>query len=367
MAQGFLLDRRGQVIDSESFDSGGAGYGIAAAMAALSVAAFTQGQAVPSARFRVRQYVKRLRAHGVLVSESPARLGSYPPAAWLSRLWWLPLTLAERLAATVHSRQADVALFQREMVSTLYSAERFCKVPAVLDVDDAIWLHQRWRGVDRLAERCQLVVCGNAFIADHFCRLAPVRVIPTAVDADRWTPGEPSERPVIVWSGSSAGLPYLLDIESALRRVLSAVPRATLRVVSDRRPRFQVLAPEQVDFVPWAEDTEVPAVQSASVGLMPMADTPWSRGKCSFKLLTYLACGVPGVASPYGMNKEVIGGGGALGAKTLAEWTETLVMLLRDPSTARSLGAAGRASVERSYSTNHLAPKLAAALRDATA
>jgi len=279
----------------------------------------------------------------------------------------LPLTLAERLAATLQNRRADVVLFQREMVSTLYSAERFCKVPAVLDVDDAIWLNQRWRGVDRLAERCRLVVCGNAFIADHFCRLAPVRVIATAVDADRWTPGEPSERPVIVWSGTSAGLPYLLGIESAIRRVLSAIPQATLRVVSDRRPRFEVLAPERVDFVPWTEGTEVPAVQSASVGLMPMADTPWSRGKCGFKLLTYLACGVPGVASPYGMNQEVIDGGGALGAKTLAEWTEILVMLLRDRSKAQSLGAAGRASVERSYSTNHLAPKLAAALRDATA
>lgn len=322
---------------------------------------------MPSARFRVRQYIAKLRAHEIGVNECPARFGSYPPANALSRLFWLPFALADRMVATVESRHADLVLFQREMISTYFSAERLCKAPAVLDVDDAIWINQRWRGIDRLASQCRLILCGNTYIADYFRHLAPVRLLATGVDTDVWKPGEPGSRPTMVWSGSSAGLPYLLSIESALERVLATLPQAMLRVVCDRVPRFDRLPRQRIDFVPWSERREVEAVQTASVGLMPMPDTQWSRGKCGFKLLTYLACGLPAVASPYGMNREVIGGGGAFAAETVDDWTELLLMLLRDPAQARFCGVAGRANVESSYSTVQLAPVLAAALRDAAA
>jgi len=329
-------------------------------MNALRVAAFTQGEQIPSARFRVRQYLPALQASGLLVEEHPARYGSYPPAATWRRPFWLAASLAERAAALVGGR-FDIAWMQREMISTLAVPTRLCRRPIVFDVDDAIWLTQRAGAVDAIARRSRVVLCGNTFLAEHFGEFAPVQILPTGVDTDRWLPGVPDEKPVLVWSGSASGLDYLRAITPALRATLDAVPEARLRVVCNAPPRLD-LPEARVQWVPWSPQAEVRAIQSATVGLMPMPDTLWTRGKCSFKLLTYLACAVPGVASPFGMNAEVIAGGGALGADTQAQWAETLVHLLRDRAAARALGQRGRAQVEARYAVSVLVPQLAAHL-----
>ena len=329
----------------------------------LKVAAFTQGLNIPSARFRVRQYGPYLAEQGLALQESWARFGAYPPGPGWRRLPWLAATLAERSFAALGGNACDVALFQREMVSTLYGAERLCRVPAVLDVDDAIWLTQRRGGIDRLARQCRLVLCGNDYIAEHFSVFASVEILPTGVDTDFWQPGERGENPTIVWSGSASGLAYLYEIEPALAAVMHENRRVRLRVCSNAAPRFASLPADRVEFVSWSPETELAAVQSASLGLMPMPDTPWTRGKCSFKMLTYLACGVPCVASPWGMNRQVIAGGGALGADTQEAWTEHLLALLGEPDSAQALGLAGRRQVEEKYATRRLAKTLAEALK----
>ncbi|WP_374399947.1 hypothetical protein [Niveibacterium sp.] len=336
-------------------------------MAPLDVVAFTQGATIPSARFRVRQYLPQLQEAGIALRESAARFGSYPPAATWRRIPWLLASTAERAFAAAAASTADVVLFQREMVSTLAFAEYCCRAPAVLDVDDAIWLTQRCGMVDRLASRCRLVLCGNDYIAEHFAPIAPVRVLPTGVDTALWRPGLRDDKPVLVWSGSSGGLPYLYDIESALATVLAAVPDARLRVVCNAAPVFSSIDPARVEFIPWSPQSEVAAVQSAWVGLMPMPDTPWTRGKCSFKMLTYLACSVPAVASPWGMNRKVIDGGGAWGAVSAADWVDALVMLLRDADRCAVAGLAGRAQVEANYASVTLGHTLATVLREAAA
>lgn len=329
----------------------------------LNARAFTQGLNTPSARFRVRQYLPYLAEAGVTLDESWARFGSYPPGAGWRRLPWLAASLAERSLAAVGASFCEVVLFQREMISTLYSAERLCGAPAILDVDDAIWLTQRRGGIDRLARQCRLVLCGNDYIAEHFAPLAPVQVLPTGVDTNFWQPGVRSETPVMVWSGSASGLPYLYEIESALREVMQERRDLRLRVCSNAAPRFATLAADRVEFVPWSPESELAAVQSAWLGLMPMPDTEWTRGKCSFKMLTYLACGVPCVASPFGMNRQIIGRGGALGAATPAQWREHILALLGEPEGARAFGMDGRRHIESHYATARLAQTLAEALK----
>lgn len=331
----------------------------------LRAIAFTQGRSVPSARFRIRQYLPQLVEARIDLAERPARFGSYPPGPGLVRLPWFAATLAERAWAAASANDADVVLFQREMVSTLDWPERLCRVPAVLDVDDATWLTQRAGMVDRQASRCRMVLCGNRYIAEHFARFAPVRLLPTGVDTQRWVPDTRDEQPTLVWSGSAGGLPFLYAIEGALARVLAGVPRARLRVVCNAVPAFRAIAPDRVDFVPWSPETEVASVQSAWVGLMPMPDTPWTRGKCSFKMLTYLACGVPAVASPWGMNREVIDGGGAFAAVSDDDWVDVVQTLLRDPDAATRAGLVGRAQIESRYASRLLGRELADALRAA--
>ncbi len=325
---------------------------------------------MPSARFRVRQYVPALRALGVDVREYAAALGSYPPRARRARVLWGPATLASRVPGVLASYSHDLTLLQREMVSTLVTLEPWTRAPRVLDVDDAIFLLRGGRFAERLARGCALTICGNRFLADRFSDWAPaVAVLPTGIDTRRFTlaeGGEASGRGVIGWIGTSVNLRYLYAIEEALGAVLRQHCEAVLRIVTERRPDFGRLPGAQVEWVPWSAAGEVRCIQEMDLGLMPLADTPWERGKCSFKLLQYMACGVPFVASPVGMNAEVLALGEAgLAAGDARAWQEGIGALLAEPAARRRMGLTGRAMVERHFSVDVLAPRLAALLRGA--
>jgi glycosyltransferase involved in cell wall biosynthesis len=334
----------------------------------LRVAAFTGSRRLGGPRFRVRQYIPRLREFGVEVSEFVARIESYPPERKLLRPLWAAATLADRLPAIARSHRYDLTLLQREMVSTFLTLEPLTRAPRVLDVDDAIWLHRRGEFFPRLARRCAGVLCGNAYIADVVSRWNPeVRIVPTAVDTDRFRPSSAQgsgSHPVIGWSGLPSGLPYLLSIDKALATVLKRYPEARLRVVSRRRPEFEYVPADRVEFIEWSEEVEVETIQGMTVGLMPLDDTPWSLGKCSYKMLLYMACGVPAVVSPVGMNAEVLGKGPVgLGPRTEDEWVDALDSLLKDASSAGEMGRTGRRVVLADYGLGAVTPALASHLK----
>ncbi|MDQ8022488.1 MAG: glycosyltransferase family 4 protein [Moraxellaceae bacterium] len=343
----------------------------------LQVAAFTQGDDVPSARFRVRALIPLLAEEGLAMREWPARHGAYPPPGLIARVKWAPRALAERAvamreAAGRDGKGADVALFQRELLSTMHTIEDRWRGPAVFDVDDAVWLNQRFGGIDRIAQRLGRAICGNAYIADHFSRHAKVWVLPTAVDTAHYQPAKSVARDagarVMVWSGSASGLPYLQDIAPALARIMTSLPDVRLRIVCNQAPDLRGLPAERVDYWPWDPATEVEALQTAHLGLMPMPDTAWTRGKCSFKMLTYMACGLPVLVSPWGMNAEVLAHDElGLGARNADEWLDAAVALLRDDTLCRRLGDNGRRVVLQHYSAEVIVPKLAAILREAAA
>lgn len=330
----------------------------------LRMAALTQGRTVGSGRFRVHQLVPALAARGVGVRVFDATFGAYPPSHRLARPAWLVATLAERALAAWRTRAFDLVLLQRELVSTLATVEPLAGRPRVLDVDDAIWLHRDGRAARRIAAGCDLVICGNSFIADWFAGQGrPVAILPTAVDAARFRPApRAAGTPLVVgWTGSSSGFRYLLGIEDALRDVLAAEPRARVRVVADRPPPFRHLPADRVDFVRWSPETEVGSVQDMTVGIMPLEDSDWERGKCSYKMLLYMACGRPVVVSPVGMNVEVLAQGDlGRAARSMAEWRDAVLELLRDAGAAARLGAVGREIVERHYAVEPIADRLAA-------
>jgi glycosyltransferase involved in cell wall biosynthesis len=273
--------------------------------------------------------------------------------------------LASRAAGLARSYGADVTLLQREMMSTYLTLELLTKRPRVLDVDDAIWLRRGGHFARRLGESCDVVICGNGFLAEHFQKWnRRVTVLPTAVDTDRFRPaaGERHrpDRQVICWSGTSGGYAYLDPLEQPLADVLAKYPQSRLRIVSDRPPAFRRIPPERVEYVRWRPEKEVEVLQTADVCIMPLDDSPWSRGKCAYKMLTYMACGCPVVVSAVGMNAEVLAKGTVgLGAQTNSEWVEALSYLLAHPDDASVLGQNGRQVVLREYSLDALAPLLA--------
>jgi glycosyltransferase involved in cell wall biosynthesis len=334
----------------------------------IRVTAFTGGWTVPSARFRVRQLVPALREAGVDLREWPAPLGSYPPPSRSLRPAWALATLGARLPGIAWSHRSDVTLLQREMLSTFVTLEPLTRRPRVLDVDDAIFLWRGGRFAERLARSCESVVCGNAYLAERFGAWnSRVEVLPTSVDTARYRPAATRPDPdkvVIGWMGTSSNFPYLYGIEPALGRVLGECREATLLVVADRPPRFASLPADRVEYRRWRADLEVEVLRAMTVGIMPLADSSWERGKCSLKMLLYMACEVPVVASPVGMNADVLARGDVgIGATSEGAWVEALMRLLRDRGERERMGTVGRAVVRDHYSVERIAPRLAAHLR----
>jgi glycosyltransferase involved in cell wall biosynthesis len=339
-------------------------------MSSLHVAALTGGQDDPSSRFRVRQYIPALDSLGVVVRDYASVWGRCPPVARGRRVGWGCGRLAEAVWQACSSRRADVVLLQREMLSTLMTAEPLTRHPRVLDVDDAIWLHSRFGSIDAIARHCDAIICGNDFLADHFRGLVPhIYVVPTGVDVERWVRGVGVRGPElrIGWTGTSGNLRYLDAIVPSIREVLRAVPQARFVIMSDRPPDFQDLPADRVEYQRWSSVTEVAFVQSLTVGLMPLEDGAWERGKCAYKMLLYLASGVPVIVSPVGASAQVLAEAGnrivGMAASSVSAWTDGIVALLRDPSLVRTLGANGRDLVSSTYSVAVLAPQLAEVLR----
>lgn len=337
----------------------------------LRVAALTGGRRVPSARFRIRQFQSLLGREGIQLTELPATFCSYPPARRWLRPGWAALSLAERLVAVSRSWAFDVVIFQRELISGLFTFESLTRRPRILDVDDAIFLLRDGVSARRLAQSVDAVFCGNSFIAEWFSPWnRQVEVVPTAVDTHRFRPGPiplSDRRPIVVWSGTSSNLGSLIQIEPALNRVFHELPDTRLRVVCDREPCFSRLDKSRVDFVPWSPASEVTALEDAYLGVMPLEDSDWSRGKCSLKMLTYLSCGLPSVASPVGSSQEILGDGGdALTAKDEDEWVSVLLRLLSDSDLAEKIGSRGRARVEREFSVEIVGLQLAKLLWEVT-
>lgn len=335
----------------------------------IRIAAFTGGLSVPSARFRVRQYIPALRKEGIGIEEFASGLGQYPPQTKWIRPFWALATLAERVPGVMMSHRYDAVLLQREIMSSFVTLEPLTTRPRILDVDDAIFLQRGGGFAKRLAELSDKVICGNNYLAEWFSRWnINVDVIPTAVDTERYLPNAETKSldfPLVIgWIGTSGNYKYLYGIEGALAKVMRAHPRTRLKVVGDQLPEFRNLSLDQVDFVPWSEAIEVQAIQSMDIGIMPLEDSPWTRGKCSFKMLQYMATGLPVVVSPIGMNAEILTLGElGIGATTERQWIDGLIALLENKTLRARFGAEGRRVVESSFSIRVVAPRLARSLR----
>ena len=337
----------------------------------MRVAAYTGGSSTPSARMRVRQYAPLLAQYGIDLHEYTLTLGKSMPTRKRDRAVWAAKTVLERAFSIPASYWADLTLISRNLMPGFLPGDRLTRAPRVLDVDDAIWLTRGGHRAGALARACDLVICGNSFLAEHFSQWnRNVAILPTAVDASRVVPSEQSrncDAPVIGWTGTSLNFPYLYSIEPALQIVLAKNPRARLRVIAETAPSFSQLNPAQVDFVPWDPVTEISVLKTFTVGVMPLIDSVWERGKCSFKMLLYMAGGIPVVVSPIGMNREVLSKGEiGFGASTLNEWTEALITLLSDPTLARNMGSVGRKVIEEFFSVEKLAPVFAGLLHSVT-
>jgi glycosyltransferase involved in cell wall biosynthesis len=327
--------------------------------------ALTQGDEQPGRRFRWLQYVPDIQAAGFDVNELSSRHSAYAPRGRIERIPWFTRSLADSLQRVFSSRGSDLVFLQRSLIATLATWEGFIRPPFVMDVDDAIFLGSRGRSAGWIAERARVTICGNEFLADYFSRFGDVFILPTAVDTDLFQLRRQAPSDAIIgWSGSSSGFEYLYHIEDAIATVLERFPRAMLKIVSDRETVFAKLPHERVQFERWSPQRQVQSLQEFSVGLMPLTDTPWARGKCSYKMLTYMSVGVPVVVSPVGMNATVLARGvSGYAASSSDDWVDAISSILANSELARKMGRDGRRVVEEHYSRHVLSPRLVDVLR----
>jgi glycosyltransferase involved in cell wall biosynthesis len=287
----------------------------------------------------------------------------------------IPKRLVARLALFRTLRDDDVVVLVRKLFTWAeLRALRASVRRLVYDFDDAVMFRDPFRGepVSNVRRRrfrhtvrsADAVTAGNDYLArlaledapDSFCR-----VVPTPVDTDRYVPGTAQHRGFRVgWIGSRATRGYLSLVAEPLRRVLEARSDAVVAVMADAPP--SQLAGVPFEFTPWSEAGEVPFLQSLDAGLMPLSGDPFSRGKCGFKLLQYLACGVPAVASPVGVNVDMCAEGEGRLATSADEWTEALLAIAADPGSARAAALRARGGVAERWSVRAVSPKLATVL-----
>ncbi len=338
----------------------------------MRVVAFTSGQSVPSSRFRVRQFVPALAALGVHVDERPCAPGKFDPVPFgVPRLLWDHRRMRSRKAAFEDAARADIVWLEREFLAGRATLEHRAGSARtrVFDVDDAIFLSGEKGFSEAIARECAAVIVGNDWLAEHYRPHAKrVFVVPTAVDPAHWAGGDPTPadpRWIIGWTGTSANFQYLYETEEALDDFLRAHRDAVVRVVADKAPSWRKLPPAQTEFVRWTVDDERLAVRAMDVGLMPLADEPWARGKCAAKMLVYMAAGLPSVVSPVGVNGDILARAEVgVAARNTAEWRAALERLYKDREGARAMGRRGLAQVEETYSVTVNAARLASIFRE---
>lgn len=342
----------------------------------LKVAAFTGGLTVPSARFRVREYKSRLSDLNVELHEFSHKTEAYPPSEKIARPFWAARRLTELYRSARKSRAYDVSLIQREFISSYATIEGLTKAPRILDVDDSIHLLREGKAARQIAGISDRIIVGNSYLADIYSKWnRDIVILATGVDGDKYTPltvditdkasyRDAGDIITIGWIGTAANFQYLEWLEPVFKIILNRHPNVRLKIVSNLSPKFSLLPQSQWAYSSWSEASEAADIQSMSIGIMPLMDSEWARGKCSFKMLQYMACGLPVVVSPVGMNNEVLAQGDiGFGAASIDDWVDALDTLINSASKRSDMGRNGRRLLETHYSLNKLAPILASYLQ----
>jgi glycosyltransferase involved in cell wall biosynthesis len=336
-------------------------------------------RSAPSQRFRLEQWDERLRSRGIGLEFRPfatAALVSqlYRPGQSLGKAAGLAKALLAQYRQIPARGSFDVAIVHRGMslVGPAFLERRLARIgPIIYDFDDAIhvlnssdanrafgWL--KFPG--KTAEICRLaraVTVGNQYLAEFAGRYnRDVTIVPSSVDTTIYTSGAPRApraKPVVGWMGSSTSQALMEPFAPLLARIPAA--GLTLRLVSDRRP---VNFPFPFEWKAWSAETEVDDLRDFDLGIMPLPDTEWAKGKCAMKILQYMGVGVPSIGSALGGNLEVIRDGeNGLLATTGDDWMEKITRIARDLELARRLGAAGRETVVARYSSDVCADRFA--------
>jgi len=328
----------------------------------------------PSQRFRYEQYLEILEDNEFSYELKPFldikgwnilyKEGAIPQKAWA-----FIKGFAKRKILLFRLRQYDFIFIHREATPAgppffEWITKYIWRKKIIYDFDDAIWLTDhsekgsfksvvKWKfKVAKICKWSYKVSCGNEYLAE-FARQWNNNVIlnPTTIDTDkRHVPAQSAtetDQLVVGWTGTHSTLPYLKNILPVLLDLYKQHP-FTLKVIANKKPDFDF---PELEFIFWNKTSEIEDLQDIDIGLMPLTDDKWSKGKCGFKALQFMALEIPVVASPVGVNNLIVPNGGLL-ANGNIEWKEKLQRLINDQESRKTLGNSGRTFVKKYYSVS---------------
>lgn len=326
----------------------------------------------PGQRFRFEQFLNYLNANGVEVTYS-FLLNAwddhhfYHHGNYLSKVWIAVKGLIIRLFDVLRASRFDYVLVYREahfFGTSIFERMLSRKAVMLFDFDDAIWLNDisesnrnlGWlKNSDKTAQivkMADLVTVGNSFLAEyaHYWN-ENVAVIPTTIDTDLYSyrGARETDTVVIGWIGSLTTLKHFQESVPALARVKEKYgDRISFKVIVDvdyRESRLNLVSTK------WSKETEVDELLGIDIGIMPLPNNDWSKGKCGFKGIQYMSVGIATIMTPVGVNVDIISNGqNGLLATTEQEWVDCLSRLIDSPELRRQMGEAGRATVEQRFS-----------------
>ena len=331
-----------------------------------------------SSRVRFYQYFPYLESKGVEIVSAPFFKDEYvrglytghkaSPRNILNAYW-------RRVLILIHSATFDLLWVEKEFLPWLpggfEALLRRHTIPYVVDYDDAVFhrydMHNMaivrmllGNKIDKVMRQAALVIVGNEYLAERARKAGAgnVKCLPSVVDVNRYILNQHEPNPVfrIGWIGSPVTAPYL----NLIREVLGILNQESeMRLILVGAGKDRPFPEIPTEMIPWSEDVELTANQKFDVGVMPLPDEPFERGKCGYKLVQYMAGGVPVVASPVGANRQIVESqiNGYL-ADSPEDWLKALRHIREHPQSRKALGLAGREKASRLYNLSSTAPKL---------
>lgn len=333
-----------------------------------------------SNRYRIEQYLPYLRQKNIEFNLSPFVHRKFYSILYLKGHYFRKAVyfigaLLRRFIDIVRLFRHDIVFIHREACPIgppffEWLVTRFNK-PMIFDFDDAIFLPstskpnsfiEKFKNPNKISyviKKSRYIIAGNRYLADFALRYnRSVAVIPTSIDTDRYAPAALKDKDAQVtigWIGSITTAGFLYELEGVFSELSKKYSHIMFKIVGGN---FSPKGFTNIINKPWSLDNELDDLRTFDIGIMPMPDNEWTRGKCGFKAIFYMSMGIPCVCSAVGMNKEIISDGinGFL-ASNDDEWIDKLSFLIEDHALRQRLGISGRRTAEEKYSININAPK----------
>lgn len=327
------------------------------------------GQLGASSRYRFYQFFDGYKANGLVFDCSPFFNDRYLQSKYKSKkapIGWVLWAFLKRFLVLFTVFRYDLVVIEKELFPYFPAwPERLLSLLGkkyIVDYDDALF-HQydqhssKWirrflgNKIAKVMRYSSLVIAGNRYLADYASRAGAkkISIVPTVIDLSRYPKQYTqtiNEKLVIGWIGSPSTVKYVHDLIPVFEKLYQKTPFVLHIVGAD----FEFNVGFEFKSIKWFEETEVQEIQKFDIGIMPLPDSPWERGKCGFKLIQYMGCSKPVVASPVGVNTQIVKNGinGYL-AYNYEDWESYLLTSLKDCKTNMSMGLHARQLIEGKY------------------